>query len=71
MAQTTRLKRIRPLHTWGRGVTAALPPFKREGKGSTPFGPTAGGLRLEAVGLRCEETRNHNPQASGLTPQDY
>ena len=40
MTQTTRLKRIRPLHTWGRGVTAALPPFKREGKGSTPFGPT-------------------------------
>ena len=40
MMQTTRLKRIRPLHTWGRGVTAALPPFKREGKGSTPFGPT-------------------------------
>ncbi len=41
MTQTTRLKRIRPLHIWGRGVTAALPPFKREGKGSTPFGPTA------------------------------
>ena len=37
----TRLKRIRPLHTWGRGVTAARPPFKRNGKGSTPFGPTA------------------------------
>jgi hypothetical protein len=40
MMQTTRLKRIRPLHTWGRGVTAALPPFKREGNGSTPFDPT-------------------------------
>ena len=40
MMQTTPLKRIRPLHTRGRGVTAALPPFKREGKGSTPFGPT-------------------------------
>ena len=40
MMQTTRLKRIRPLHIRGRGVTAALPPFKREGKGSTPFGPT-------------------------------
>ena len=41
MTETPRLKRIRPLHTWGRGVTAALPPFKRNGKGSTPFGPTA------------------------------
>ena len=41
MMQTTPLKRIRPLHIWGRGVTAALPPFKREGKGSNPFGPTA------------------------------
>ena len=41
MKQTTRLKRIRPLHTWGRGVTVARPPFKRDGKGSTPFGPTA------------------------------
>jgi hypothetical protein len=41
MKQTTQLKRIRPLHTRGRGVTAALPAFKREGKGSTPFGPTA------------------------------
>ena len=40
MTQTTRFKRIRPLHTRGRGVMAALPPFKREGKGSTPFGPT-------------------------------
>ena len=39
MQRTSRLKRIRPLQTWGRGVTAALPPFKREGKGSTPFGP--------------------------------
>jgi hypothetical protein len=46
MTQTTRFKRIRPLHTWGRGVTAALPPFKREGKGSTPFGPTALALQL-------------------------
>ena len=44
MTQTTRLKRIRPLHTWGRGVTAALPPFKREGKGSTPFDPTGAGF---------------------------
>ena len=41
MMQTKPLKRIRPLHTWGRGVTAARPPFKRNGKGSTPFGPTA------------------------------
>ena len=41
MTETTRLKRIRPLHTWGRGVTVALPPFTREGKCSTPFGPTA------------------------------
>ena len=41
MTQTTRLKRIRPLHNWGRGVTAAYPPFKREGEGSNPFGPTA------------------------------
>ena len=41
MTETTRLKRIRSLHIWGRGVTAALPHFKREGKGSTPFGPTA------------------------------
>ena len=40
MTKTARLKRIRPLHTWGRGVTAALPPFKRNGKGSTPFDPT-------------------------------
>lgn len=40
MTETTRLKPIRQLHTRGRGVTAALPPFKREGKGSTPFGPT-------------------------------
>jgi hypothetical protein len=39
MRRNSRLKRIRPLHTRGRGVTAALPPFKREGKGSTPFGP--------------------------------
>ena len=41
MTETARLKRIRPLHTRGRGVTVALPPFKRNGKGSTPFGPTA------------------------------
>jgi hypothetical protein len=41
MMQTMPLKRIRSLHTRGRGVTAALPPFKREGKGSTPFGPIA------------------------------
>ena len=35
------LKRIRPTQqVWGRGVTVALPPFKRNGKGSTPFGPT-------------------------------
>ena len=40
MTRTAQLKRIRLLHIWGRGVTAALPPFKREGKGSTPFGPT-------------------------------
>ena len=40
MQGTQRLKRIRPTGNWGRGVTAALPPFKREGKGSTPFGPT-------------------------------
>ena len=71
MMQTTPLKRIRPLHTWGRGVTAALPPFKREGKGSTPFGPTEAGLRLEAAGLRYEETNDQNPRASGLTPQAY
>ena len=50
MKQTTRLKRIRPLHTWGRGVTAALPPFKREGKGSTPFGPTALALASDRGG---------------------
>ena len=41
MTQTTRLKHIRPLHIRGRGVTVALPPFKRNGKGSNPFGPTA------------------------------
>ena len=41
MTQTARLKRIRPTGIWGRGVTVALPPFKRNGKGSTPFGPTA------------------------------
>ena len=40
MQLATRLKRIRPLQPWGRGVTVALPPFKRNGKGSTPFGPT-------------------------------
>jgi hypothetical protein len=40
MMQTTGFKRICPLHIRGRGVTAALPPFKQEGKGSTPFGPT-------------------------------
>ncbi len=40
MTQTARLKRIRPTDNWGRGVTVALPPFKRNGNGSTPFGPT-------------------------------
>ena len=40
MQQTRPLKRIRPLDIRGRGVTAALPPFKRNGKGSIPFGPT-------------------------------
>ena len=50
MTQTTRPKRIRPLHTWGRGVTAALPPFKREGKGSTPFDPTALALASDRGG---------------------
>jgi hypothetical protein len=40
MMQSRPLKRIRPLQPWSRGVTAALPPFKRNGKGSTPFGPT-------------------------------
>lgn len=44
MQVTEGLKRIRPTGNWGRGVTAALPPFKRAGKGSTPFGPT--GLAL-------------------------
>ena len=34
------LKRIRPALQWGRGVTAAYPPFKRQGEGSTPSGPT-------------------------------
>ena len=32
------IKRIRTAHCdRGRGVTVALPPFKRNGKGSTPF----------------------------------
>ena len=44
MQRTQRLKRLRPASTWGRGVTVALPPFKRNDKGSTPFGPT--GLAL-------------------------
>ncbi len=48
-----RLKRIRPLHIGGRGVTAALPPFKREGKGSTPFGPTE--LAWPAIGRRVAQ----------------
>ena len=50
MMQTTPLKRIRPLNVWGRGVTAALPPFKREGKGSTPFGPIALALASDRGG---------------------
>lgn len=57
MMQTTPLKRISPLHIWGRGVTGApsrsdgrLPPFKREGKGSTPFGPTALALASDRGG---------------------
>ena len=35
MQRTARLKRIRLLPQLGSCVTAALPPFKREGKGST------------------------------------
>ena len=34
------LKRIRHVARQGRGVTAAYPPFKRQGEGSTPSGPT-------------------------------
>ena len=70
MTETTRLKRIRPLHTWGRGVTAALPPFKRNGKGSTPFDPTGRGLRLEATDLRTmnEIIRVLKPRVSRLRP---
>ena len=37
---TLQTKRIRMTQHWGRGVTVALPPFKRNGKGSTPFDPT-------------------------------
>ena len=40
MYAMTRLKRIRPLHTLGSWRNGSTPPFKRTGKGSTPFGPT-------------------------------
>jgi hypothetical protein len=33
------MKRIPIPSTPGRGVTAAYPPFKRQGEGSTPSGP--------------------------------
>ena len=39
MSRTIRLKRAARSKLRGRGVTAAQPPFKRPGKGSTPFGP--------------------------------
>ena len=54
MMRSTEPKRIRTSHFRGRGVTAALPPFKRTGKGSNPFGPIS---RRQASGLRKKENK--------------
>ena len=40
MARRYPLKPIRPRLIRGRGVMAAYPPFKRQGGGSSPSGPT-------------------------------
>ena len=66
MMRSTELKRIRTSHFRGRGVTAALPPFKRTGKGSNPFGPIS---RRQASGRRKINDDYDEERAIALRPQ--